>query len=107
MRHGTVSGSPALAQKWDEYPNLSRRPPSPSKGRGPVQRGVRRALIVRGIASTSEIMPWCYRTRGRDRRERENRSRAIRLAADKIAVRVGRAPTIGRPWLWRLRNGAE
>jgi tripartite-type tricarboxylate transporter receptor subunit TctC len=25
----------------------------------------------------------------------------------RIAVRVGRAPTIGRPWLWRLKDGAE
>jgi hypothetical protein len=38
--------------KWHGHPNLSRRPATPSKGRGPVQRLARRALLVLGTASS-------------------------------------------------------
>jgi hypothetical protein len=67
-----------------------------------VQRLARRALLVLGIASTSEIMDW---TCCRKRQRQNHNSRAARRALGQIgAVRVGRADTIGRPWLWRLRD---
>jgi hypothetical protein len=34
--------------KWEHFPDLRRRPPTPSKGRGPVQVRVRRAFIASG-----------------------------------------------------------
>jgi hypothetical protein len=37
----------AAAMTWDDFPNLRRRPPTPSKGRGPVQVRIRRAFIAR------------------------------------------------------------
>jgi CelD/BcsL family acetyltransferase involved in cellulose biosynthesis len=75
----------------------------PSKGRGPVQVRARRALHALGGASTSEVMEWTH-CRSRHRQN----SRAARRALEQMgAVRVGRAETRGRPWLWRLRNSAE
>jgi putative tryptophan/tyrosine transport system substrate-binding protein len=35
------------AMKWEHSPNLRRRPPTPSKGRGPIQVRIRRAAIFR------------------------------------------------------------
>ena len=37
--------------KWAEHPNLRKRPRAPSKGRGPVQRAIRRAFA----ASDTEV----------------------------------------------------
>ena len=88
--------------KWLGYPNLARRPATPAKNRGPVQRLARRALLVLGIASTSEIMDWAY---CRKRRRQNHNNRAARRALGQIgAVCVGRAKTIGRPNLWRLKD---
>jgi hypothetical protein len=44
--------------KWNGYPNLSKRPPAPAKGRGPVQRAIRRAFAASGTEalSSSAIM---------------------------------------------------
>jgi predicted DNA-binding transcriptional regulator AlpA len=85
---------------WDNCPNLALRPPAPAKERGRVQRCARRALIARGVASTSEIIEW---THGRKRHPHS--ARATRRALEQIgAVRVGRADSIGRPWLWRLKE---
>jgi hypothetical protein len=65
---------------------------------GKIQRGIRRALMVQGEATTAELLRWCYpRGPGRDRYERKNRYRAIRGAADKAAGRTVRMRTICRP----------
>jgi hypothetical protein len=49
--------------------NLALRPAKPALNRGRVQRLARRALIVLGIASTSEVMEWtCCRKRLHGRR---------------------------------------
>jgi hypothetical protein len=111
MRHGTVSGRRSPAQKWDGYPNLRKRPPTPSKGRGPVQVRIRRAFMASGaeVLSTSAIYAWTHARR----RHRHHKSmplgiysrtlRTLRMMCDPVE----RAPTIGRPWLWRLRNTEE
>jgi hypothetical protein len=39
---------PAPPMKWEHYPNLRRRPPTPSKNRGPVQVRIRRAFLASG-----------------------------------------------------------
>jgi hypothetical protein len=84
--------------------NLSRRPARPSLNRGPVQRRAKRALWALGIASTSEVVEWTHaraRVRGLCS---DNHTRSARRVLEWIAVRVGRANTIGRPWLWQLRE---
>ena len=87
---------------WERYPNLAQRPPAPARGRGRVQKLARRALIALGNPSTTttEVLQWT-RCRGG---VRHHDYRAARRALDRIADRVGRAETIGRPWLWRLRE---
>ena len=88
--------------------NLSRRPPRPSRLRGPVQRGVWRAFIMSGRdLTTSELMEFTHTLamhRGKNsQRERENHCRSIRRAAVEIATQVGRGAGRGRPRLWRLK----
>src|SRR5262249_53450262 len=34
--------------KWDGYPNLRKRPPTPAKARGSIQRAIRRAFAASG-----------------------------------------------------------
>jgi hypothetical protein len=71
-------------------------------GRGRLQRQIARAFDIHGpVASGSVIYEWCRRWNGRD--GRPWRWSIIRILL-KDAERVGRAPTRGRPWLWRLRN---
>ena len=87
--------------KWQGHPNLRARPAKPSLNNGPVQRAARRALQALGEASTSEVAAWTHRKPTR------RRTRHTRVVLGRIAEIVGRAPTIGRPWLWRLRNSHE
>src|SRR5262245_9964582 len=88
------------AGKWRGYPNLARRPRAPAKGNGYVQRMARRALLVLQSATTPEILAWT-RCRG-PIRPRDYRT-AWRALEQIGAVRIGRAGTIGRPWIWVLR----
>jgi len=81
-----------LNMKARKLRNLSRRPPTPSKGRGPVQMACN--LWAFGTASTSEIIDWAYVRQlllaGLPRRQGFNR--AVRRALKSIgAVRMGRA----------------
>jgi hypothetical protein len=89
---------------WSAYPNLHRRPHAPNLGRGRLQRQIARAFIVHGdVVSATDIYCWC---RPRSSRfgmpERWSIVRILRVIADP----VGRAPTIGRPWIWRLKTPA-
>jgi hypothetical protein len=72
---------------------------------GRVQRGVRRALLLLGEATTAELLRWCYRGPGRTRRERKNRARMVWFVAMKMADRVGRVWPGGN--VWRARNSEE
>ena len=89
---------------WNSYPNLRDRPHAPAAGRGRLQRQIARCFVVFGPeVSASRLLDWCY-TRDPRRRHRWSVVRILRQIADPI----GRAPTIGRPWLWRLKTpGAE
>jgi hypothetical protein len=69
---------------------------------GHVMRGIRRCLFVHGTATTAAMLQWCYRERGRTRRERLHRARAVRGAASKLAVRIDRRWPDGI--LWRLKQ---
>jgi len=84
--------------KWQHHPNLRARPAKPALNRGSVQRRARRALLALGEASTSEVAAWTHRKPTR------RRTRHTRVVLGRIAEIVGRAPTTGRPWLWRLRT---
>ena len=79
--------------------NLSRRLPKPALGNGRVQVQCKRAFMAfdREI-STSEAVSWAF---PRADKRPDKLSRSVRHALASIgAQRIGRAKTIGRPWLW-------
>jgi hypothetical protein len=64
---------------------------------------VRRAFAAHGPEVTaSQVYDWCFRDL-RQRRSQLNRRRVWQLLRE-IAEPAGRADTIGRPWLWRLKQ---
>jgi hypothetical protein len=84
--------------------NLHKRPAKPALGNGRLQVQCRRAFTAfEGVISTGDAYQWSY-----PRHERRNAAyyggiwRALRQIG---AVRIGRANTMGRPWLWRLDMG--
>jgi hypothetical protein len=87
--------------------NLRHRPAAPSKGNGPVQRGIRRAFVASGaeVLSGSEIYDWTHaRRRVCGKRLPAGVYSRTRRTLATMADRVGRARTRGRSWLWRLRE---
>jgi hypothetical protein len=87
---------------WASHPNLQKRPHSPNKGRGRLQVQIRRAFVGHRLRTSSQIYDWCY---ARNRKRvvgcwEHSVWRILRVIAEPI----GRAPTIGRPWLWRLKD---
>jgi hypothetical protein len=48
--------------KWPHHPNLRKKPHAPSKGRGPVQRAIRRAFMASGaeVLNSTEIYDWAH-----------------------------------------------
>jgi len=71
---------------------------------GRLQKACRWALWAHGgQCSTSTIIDWCYARQlliGGEKR-RNDFNRAVRRALESIgAKRVGRAATVGRPWIW-------
>ena len=48
--------------KWENYPNLRKKPPAPAKNRGRVQRAIKRAFIASGaeVLASSEIYSWTH-----------------------------------------------
>ena len=83
---------------------LSRRTPAAAGYR--VQ--VRRAFLSAGdvVLSTTEVFDFTFARTRRVHWRRRHRWSVIRVL-DRLCHRVGRAPTIGRPWLWRLKTGTE
>jgi hypothetical protein len=97
--------------KWPHHPNLRKKPHAPSKGRGPVQRAIRRVFMASGaeVLNSTDIYDWAHGRRRFGRRKSMPfgvYSRTLRTLR-AMCEPVGRAPTIGRPWLWRLRNSHE
>jgi hypothetical protein len=96
--------------KWAEYPNLRKRPATPSKGRGPVQVRIRRAFIANGVEvlSSSEIYEWTHpRLRLGHRKTLPlgiywGTLQALRVLCEPIG-RVGPHGAI----LWRLRDPVD
>jgi hypothetical protein len=93
------------AMKWPHHPNLRRRPHAPNKGRGRLQVQIRRAFLGADTVTSTTVYDWCF-VRRRRRIPTRHRYSVWRILMT-IADPVGRASTIGRPWLWRLRYSAE
>ena len=96
--------------KWAEHPNLRKRPSAPSKGRGPVQRAIRRAFAASDteVLTSSSIYDWAYVCRRRGRRKSMPfgvYSRTLRTLRT-MCEPVERVPPHGA-WLWRLRNSGD
>jgi hypothetical protein len=67
-----------------------------------VKVQVRRAFVGHTIRSTSQVFDYALvRVRQDDWRRRQRWS-VVRVLRE-VAEPVGRAPTIGRPWLWKLK----
>jgi hypothetical protein len=96
-----------VSSGWSAYPNLRLRPHAPAAGRGRLQVQIRRAFVGHRLLSSSQVYDWAY---ARHRVYRRLMSEAVRWSVHRILRRIadpiGRAPTIGRPWLWRLRDPA-
>ena len=96
--------------KWPHHRNLRNRPPTPSKGRGPVQARIRRAFIAGGaeVLSSTQIYDWTHSRRRQSRRKKlpfgvySRTLRTLRAMCDPVK----RVPPHGA-WLWRLRNTAD
>jgi len=88
--------------------NLLLRLPARAKGNGSLQKRCKRVLRQFGKASTSDLIKWGYARRLLDDDRRRQAYRvAIKRALESIgAVRICRAKTIGRPWIWRLPDRA-
>jgi len=102
---GTVTRTP-LQKKAAALRNLAHRPAKPALNRGRIQILVQRALLtLNGTATTSQVIGWtcCRKRLLQGRRIERHDYRAARRALDRIAERIGRAKTIGRPWIFRVR----
>lgn len=87
--------------------NLRLRPRAPNLGRGRIQTQISRAFLAAGVdtLSSSSIYDFTYAGRRQDVCGRKQHS-VYRLLV-VLCDRVGRATTIGRPWIWRLKDGSE
>jgi hypothetical protein len=68
-----------------------------------LQVQIRRAFVGHRLRTSSQVYDYALaRVRGDfwRRRHRWSVHRILRQLCDRVC----RAPTIGRPWLWRLRN---
>jgi hypothetical protein len=102
---------PEPPMKWDGYPNLRKRPPTPAKARGSIQRAIRRAFAATSASAltSTQIYDWAHLRRRFGRRKSMPfgvYSRTLRTPK-VMCYRVGRGTSIRRPWLWRLRNTAD
>src|SRR5262249_36963213 len=81
--------------------NLRRRPAKTALGNGRVQRACRRAFWAHETPSTSDIVAFAYALH-LHRGERRNAFNATvrRTLTAMGAIKIGRGPTRGRPWLW-------
>ena len=76
---------------------------SPNKGRGRLQRQVRRAFLIHGpVVVSSQVYDLCFREE-RQRRSQLNRRRVWQLL-NEVAEVVGRERSQGAPLIWRLRE---
>ena len=84
---------------WKHHPNLRLRPHAPNRNRGRLQVQIARCFIAAemGVRSSSQVYAWCFAYR-----RQHHRYSVWRILQERCEP-VGRAKTIGRPILWRLR----
>ena len=90
---GNRAVSLAARDNWSGHPNLSLRPHAPNKGKGVLQRQIRRAFIAGGpVLTTPQIKAWTG--------DHGGGWPQATLWRDLMAVAepIGRASTRGRPW---------
>jgi hypothetical protein len=86
--------------------NLGKRPAKPALNRGRFQVAARRVLMFQKEVTTRDVIELAHARhihRGRPIIPRHYQH--AREALRRIAVRVGRASRMGRPWLWTLPDG--
>ena len=96
--------------KWAHHPNLRKRPRTPAKGRGSVQRAIKRAFAATSASAltSTQIYDWAHVRRRLGRRKSmpfgvySRTLRTLRAICDPIE----RVPPHGA-WLWRLRKAAH
>jgi hypothetical protein len=96
--------------KWAHHPNLRKRPRTPAKGRGSVQRAIKRAFAATSASAltSTQIYDWAHVRRRLGRRKSmpfgvySRTLRTLRAMCDPIE----RVPPHDA-WLWRLRNTAD
>jgi hypothetical protein len=89
---------------WDRYPNL-RLGIGGAKGKGRLQRLVARAFVGDSLLSSSEVYDWCYaRHRALGQRIPQRHRHSVYRLLVVMCEPIGRASTIGKPILWRLRT---
>lgn len=81
-------------------------PVKPAKGNSKVQKACKRAFIAfDGPISTSDALEWWLPMA---KRYTTNQYITIKRSLERLgAKKVGRASSIGRPWLWIWANNAE
>jgi hypothetical protein len=99
---GTKETTQSAMTKWENYPNLRRRPHAPNLGRGRLQRQIRRAFVGADTCTSAQIYDWCF-ARRRRRIPQRHRYSVWRVLV-RIADPIGRAETVGRPRVWKLRE---
>jgi hypothetical protein len=91
--------------KWKNHPNLRLGPAKPALGRGRLQVQVRRAFVGRPLLTSSEVYDSCYaKKRAFGERISQRHRHSVWRILRQIADPIGRAETIGRPALWRLKE---
>ena len=103
----SVGAKPDACMKWAEHPNLRKRPRTPAKGRGSVQRAIKRAFAATSASAltSTQIYDWAHvRCRLGSRKSMpfgvySRTLRTLRAMCDPIE----RVPPHGA-WLWRLRD---
>ena len=93
--------------KWVGHRNLRLRPYAPARGRGRLQVQIKRAFVVHGpTVTSSQVYNWTHARRrlmhGKPLTTRHRYS--VWRILVTIADPVERSTSIGRPWLWRLRD---
>jgi hypothetical protein len=89
---------------WRLHPNLAKRPASPNKGRGRVQKCILRAFLIGGQElTTSQILDWTHRPRrGGGPLPTLWLYGGLHRVLRQIADPIRKVPP-HNAWLWRLK----
>src|SRR5262249_43536027 len=99
----TARSMPEPPMKWAHHPNLRKRPRTPAKGRGSVQRAIKRVFAATSASAltSTQIYDWAHVRRRRGHRKSMPFGEAWRLP------RYGRARSNGVARAARGRPGTD